>query len=83
MAKDEPTTGMDPITKQRVLNSIVNVVRDNRSVILTSHRYVIHYTVKPALVTTCIERPPVNKDHILCFPWKLFLIETCTKGTCT
>ncbi|XP_030838891.1 uncharacterized protein LOC100890089 isoform X11 [Strongylocentrotus purpuratus] len=34
---DEPTTGMDPITKQRVLNSIVNVVRDNRSVILTSH----------------------------------------------
>ncbi|XP_072169976.1 uncharacterized protein [Diadema setosum] len=34
---DEPTTGMDPITKQRVLNSIVNVVKDNRSVILTSH----------------------------------------------
>ncbi|XP_041484930.1 uncharacterized protein LOC121431427 [Lytechinus variegatus] len=34
---DEPTTGMDPITKQRVLTSIVNVVRDNRSVILTSH----------------------------------------------
>ena len=25
-------------------------------------------TVKPALVTTCLQRPPIYKDHIFCFP---------------
>ena len=40
------------------------------------------YTVKPALVTTCPQRPPVYKDHIFSFPWKWFLIETYIKGTC-
>ena len=39
-------------------------------------------TVKPALVTTCLQRPLDYKGHILCFPWKWFLIESCTKGTC-
>ena len=39
-------------------------------------------TVKPALVTTCLQRPPVCNKHIFCFPWKWFLIETCSKGTC-
>jgi hypothetical protein len=24
----------------------------------------VKYTVKPALVTTCIERPPLFKDHL-------------------
>ena len=39
-------------------------------------------TVKPALVTTCLQRSPIYKGHICCFPWKWFLIESCTKGTC-
>ena len=33
-------------------------------------------------MTTYLQRPPVYKVHIFSFPWKWFLIETCTKGTC-
>ncbi|ELU18493.1 hypothetical protein CAPTEDRAFT_149677 [Capitella teleta] len=34
---DEPTTGMDPQTRRLVWNNILRVLRDDRSVILTSH----------------------------------------------
>ena len=46
------------------------------------HSLPYRYTVKPALVTTCLQWPSVYKDHICCFPWKCFLIESCTKGIC-
>ncbi|XP_058393801.1 phospholipid-transporting ATPase ABCA7 isoform X3 [Diceros bicornis minor] len=36
---DEPTTGMDPSTRRFLWNSILAVVREGRSVVLTSHRY--------------------------------------------
>jgi len=34
---DEPTTGMDPSTRRLVWNNILSIVKDNRSVVLTSH----------------------------------------------
>ncbi|XP_014680948.1 PREDICTED: uncharacterized protein LOC106820868 [Priapulus caudatus] len=34
---DEPTTGMDPQTRRLVWNNINSIIRDNRSVVLTSH----------------------------------------------
>ena len=37
-AQDEPTTGMDPGARRFLWDCIANVVKDGRSVILTSHR---------------------------------------------
>ncbi|KAM8765599.1 phospholipid-transporting ATPase ABCA7 [Rhynchonycteris naso] len=34
---DEPTTGVDPSTRRFLWNSLLSVVRDGRSVVLTSH----------------------------------------------
>ena len=36
---DEPTTGMDPATRRFLWDVLINVVKEGRSVILTSHRY--------------------------------------------
>ena len=36
--KDEPTTGMDPGARRFLWDCITNIVKDGRSVILTSHR---------------------------------------------
>ncbi|CAG2250054.1 ABCA1 [Mytilus edulis] len=36
---DEPTTGMDPHARRFLWNCINNIVKDGRSVVLTSHRY--------------------------------------------
>ncbi len=35
---DEPTTGMDPVTRRFLWDALVNIVHEGRSVILTSHR---------------------------------------------
>lgn len=35
---DEPTTGMDPATRRFLWDVLTNVIREGRSVILTSHR---------------------------------------------
>ncbi|XP_077410492.1 retinal-specific phospholipid-transporting ATPase ABCA4-like isoform X1 [Vanacampus margaritifer] len=34
---DEPTTGMDPLSRRFLWSSIVSVIRDRRAVVLTSH----------------------------------------------
>uniref|UniRef100_A0A7N5ZQ83 ABC transporter domain-containing protein n=1 Tax=Anabas testudineus TaxID=64144 RepID=A0A7N5ZQ83_ANATE len=34
---DEPTTGMDPLSRRFLWNSIMNVIQDRRAVVLTSH----------------------------------------------
>lgn len=34
---DEPTTGMDPVTRRLVWNNVLQTVKDQRSVLLTSH----------------------------------------------
>uniref|UniRef100_A0A3B3ZLR6 ABC transporter domain-containing protein n=1 Tax=Periophthalmus magnuspinnatus TaxID=409849 RepID=A0A3B3ZLR6_9GOBI len=34
---DEPTTGMDPLSRRFLWNSIVSVIQDKRAVVLTSH----------------------------------------------
>lgn len=36
--QDEPTTGMDPIARRFLWNTLLSVVREGRSVVLTSHR---------------------------------------------
>lgn len=38
VSQDEPTTGMDPSTRRFLWNSLLAVVREGRSVVLTSHR---------------------------------------------
>ena len=35
---DEPTTGMDPTTRRLLWDVLIGVIREGRSVILTSHR---------------------------------------------
>ncbi|KAG8175444.1 hypothetical protein JTE90_026867 [Oedothorax gibbosus] len=35
---DEPTTCMDPVSRRRMWNVLLNVIQDGRSVVLTSHR---------------------------------------------
>lgn len=37
--QDEPTTGMDPRARRFLWNCIKNIIKEGRSVILTSHRY--------------------------------------------
>ncbi|XP_028919413.1 retinal-specific phospholipid-transporting ATPase ABCA4 [Ornithorhynchus anatinus] len=34
---DEPTTGMDPLSRRLLWNTIVNIIREGRAVVLTSH----------------------------------------------
>lgn len=36
--QDEPTTGMDPHARRFLWNLILDIIKDGRSVILTSHR---------------------------------------------
>lgn len=38
VCKDEPTTGMDPLSRRFLWNSIMSVIQDGRAVVLTSHR---------------------------------------------
>ena len=40
---DEPTTGMDPATRRFLWDALTGVIRDGRSVILTSHRLELRY----------------------------------------
>ena len=40
---DEPTTGMDPATRRFLWDALTDVIRDGRSVILTSHRLELRY----------------------------------------
>ena len=35
---DEPTTGMDPATRRFLWNVLTDIIKEGRSVILTSHR---------------------------------------------
>lgn len=39
MSKDEPTAGMDPKARRFLWDYLVDVLRDGRSIVLTSHRY--------------------------------------------
>ena len=39
---DEPTTGMDPATRRFLWDALTGVIREGRSVILTSHRLLLH-----------------------------------------
>lgn len=39
--QDEPTTGMDPKARRFLWNCALSVVKEGRSVVLTSHRCVV------------------------------------------
>ena len=36
--KDEPTTGMDPVARRFLWDSLMTVMKGGRSIVLTSHR---------------------------------------------
>ena len=40
---DEPTTGMDPVARRQLWNTLVEVREAGRTIILTSHRWVHMY----------------------------------------
>lgn len=39
--QDEPTTGMDPKARRFLWNCALSVIKEGRSVVLTSHRHVV------------------------------------------
>lgn len=43
-SQDEPTTGMDPRARRFLWDSLLAVVQEGRSVVLTSHRCGPHQT---------------------------------------
>ncbi|KAF3703359.1 Retinal-specific ATP-binding cassette transporter [Channa argus] len=45
ISRDEPTTGMDPLSRRFLWNSIMSVIQDRRAVVLTSHRFGDGYVV--------------------------------------
>lgn len=44
--QDEPTTGMDPTTRRYTWDVLTNVVKEGRSIILTSHRLLYYIVLK-------------------------------------
>lgn len=54
---DEPTTGMDPATRRFLWDVLIGVVREGRSVILTSHRYSMGFTFMHAMHSLSLSLP--------------------------
>ena len=40
---DEPTTGVDPGAKRQLWNTLIDAKEAGRTIVLTSHRYVLPY----------------------------------------
>ena len=38
LVQDEPTTGMDPVARRFLWDTLTGVMREGRSIVLTSHR---------------------------------------------
>jgi ATP-binding cassette subfamily A (ABC1) protein 3 len=38
---DEPTSGMDPVTRRFVWNAIIDIIKQGNSIVLTSHRLIV------------------------------------------
>ncbi|MEQ2194756.1 hypothetical protein XENOCAPTIV_002464 [Xenoophorus captivus] len=45
VSHDEPTTGMDPKARRALWNAILSIIKEGRSVVLTSHRFGDGYTI--------------------------------------
>ena len=58
--KDEPTTGMDPNTRRYLWDVLTGITQEGRSIVLTSHRYVVcmYITSVYAIVWMCIWPSP-------------------------
>ena len=41
--QDEPTTGMDPVARRFLWNTLTGVIKGGRSIVLTSHRLVAEH----------------------------------------
>jgi energy-coupling factor transporter ATP-binding protein EcfA2 len=44
---DEPSTGMDPASRRKMWNALKKVRSSGRTLILTSHRWVMHTFMEP------------------------------------
>lgn len=49
---DEPTTGVDPVTRQFLWTTIAKLIQEGRSIIITSHR--------------CEEKDTLDYNHVNC-----------------
>lgn len=48
MLQDEPTTGMDPKARRFLWDCILSIIKEGRSVVLTSHRWVARHFLASA-----------------------------------
>ena len=50
-SQDEPTTGMDPATRRYLWDVLTGVTREGRSIVLTTHRYIVLPTSLPSYLS--------------------------------
>ena len=82
---DEPTTGMDPATRRFLWDALTGVIRDGRSVILTSHRLESRYLELNILIHVHVPHHPFCMSlFVLPFCLSLYLssMEEC-EALCT
>ncbi|KAL4826051.1 hypothetical protein H8958_017379 [Nasalis larvatus] len=65
---DEPTTGMDPKARRFLWNCALSVVKEGRSVVLTSHRFGDGYTIVVRIAGSNPDLKPVQDFFGLAFP---------------
>lgn len=57
MLQDEPTTGMDPKARRFLWDCILSIIKEGRSVVLTSHRWVAAISRRNELLDTRLIKP--------------------------
>lgn len=55
--QDEPTTGMDPKARRFLWDCILSIIKEGRSVVLTSHRWVAAISRRNELLDTWLIKP--------------------------
>ncbi|KAF3821200.1 hypothetical protein GH733_011353 [Mirounga leonina] len=65
---DEPTTGMDPKARRFLWNCALSIVKEGRSVVLTSHRFGDGYTIVVRIAGSNPDLKPVQEFFGLAFP---------------
>ena len=53
---DEPTTGMDPVSRRCMWKALLQVLQSGCSIVLTSHRYSLNSDKKPIIFKALIQR---------------------------
>ncbi|KAF4019568.1 hypothetical protein G4228_011168 [Cervus hanglu yarkandensis] len=65
---DEPTTGMDPKARRFLWNCALSIIKEGRSVVLTSHRFGDGYTIVVRIAGSNPDLKPVQEFFELAFP---------------